>query len=813
MSQLGKLAPAVKCPLFADSVLFFSATAPEEMKRCEHNWHRNHARHRFTIKATHQVTGYTSHFVHLKSFNRIMKITPSLFLFTSLVSLTLTGGFSAKASAQTASVTRGGDLFSAECSRCHVPSQWVGVLNNRWINKSGEELFTQIRATMPAETPGSLSDDEYYDVTAFILASANMPIEGGMISHAAINALSIKPGEAAPAAGAASSTTWTHLNGDERANRYAPLDQIDASNAADLEIAWSVDTGIFGPRPETYSVTSPLMVDGKLFATAGATRNVIALDAATGQLLWMWRPDEGKRFDDAPRKGSGKGLSYFNNAGEGVIFTMTPGYSLVALHAATGKPVESFGKNGVVDLQEGLRLGPGRDDLDIGISFPPLVVDGVVIAGAAHLVGMRPVAASNVKGDIRGFDARSGKLLWTFKSIPEKGEPGYETWLNGSAEYTGNAGVWTSMSADTTRGVVYLPVESATGDRYGADRLGSNLYASSTVAVDYRTGEKKWHFQSTHHDIWDWDTPAAPLVVDLPNGEEAVVQTLKQSHLFMFDPNTGRPIFAVEERPVPASDTPDEVTFPTQPFPVLPAPYDRQGFQEEDLNDMTPTILAKAKEIASKYRFSELYTPPSLYQHPADGSLGTLHLPSSTGGSNWEGAAYDPETGLLYVASRTATSVLSLVNEPEASSIKYIQGGARTPTIDGLPLVKPPYGRITAIDLVSGEHAWQRVNGDTPEEIKNHPLLKDVDLPPTGKPTRSGMVLTKSLLFFGEGPGGSPLLHAVDKATGETVAEIELPASVTGLPITYMHEGRQFIVMTVSDFRNPARLVALALPE
>ena len=800
-------------PSFADSVLFFSATATEEMKRCEHNWHRNHARHRFTIKATHQVTGYTSHFVHLKSFNRIMKITPSLFLFTSLVSLTLTGGFSAKASAQTASVTRGGDLFSAECSRCHVPSQWVGVLNNRWINKSGEELFTQIRATMPAETPGSLSDDEYYDVTAFILASANMPIEGGMISHAAINALSIKPGEAAPAAGAASSTTWTHLNGDERANRYAPLDQIDASNAADLEIAWSVDTGIFGPRPETYSVTSPLMVDGKLFATAGATRNVIALDAATGQLLWMWRPDEGKRFDDAPRKGSGKGLSYFNNAGEGVIFTMTPGYSLVALHAATGKPVESFGKNGVVDLQEGLRLGPGRDDLDIGISFPPLVVDGVVIAGAAHLVGMRPVAASNVKGDIRGFDARSGKLLWTFKSIPEKGEPGYETWLNGSAEYTGNAGVWTSMSADTTRGVVYLPVESATGDRYGADRLGSNLYASSTVAVDYRTGEKKWHFQSTHHDIWDWDTPAAPLVVDLPNGEEAVVQTLKQSHLFMFDPNTGRPIFAVEERPVPASDTPDEVTFPTQPFPVLPAPYDRQGFQEEDLNDMTPTILAKAKEIASKYRFSELYTPPSLYQHPADGSLGTLHLPSSTGGSNWEGAAYDPETGLLYVASRTATSVLSLVNEPEASSIKYIQGGARTPTIDGLPLVKPPYGRITAIDLVSGEHAWQRVNGDTPEEIKNHPLLKDVDLPPTGKPTRSGMVLTKSLLFFGEGPGGSPLLHAVDKATGETVAEIELPASVTGLPITYMHEGRQFIVMTVSDFRNPARLVALALPE
>ena len=745
--------------------------------------------------------------------HRIMKSRFSQFFVTNLVLLSLAGSFSALASAQTASVERGSDLFSAECSRCHVPSQWVGVLNNSWVNKSGEELFTQIRATMPAETPGSLSDDEYYDVTAFILASANIAIDGGMISHAAINSLSIQPGEAAPATSAADSTAWTHYNGDERANRYAPLDQIDATNAADLEIAWSVDTGIFGPRPETFSVTTPLMVDGRLFATAGATRNIIALDAATGQLLWMWRPEEGKRFDDAPRKGSGKGLSYYDNDGEGVIFTMTPGYTLVALHAATGQPVESFGKNGVVDLQDGLRLGPGRDDVDIGISFPPLVVEDVVVAGAAHLVGMRPVAASNVKGDIRGFDARTGDLLWTFKSIPEKGQPGYETWLNGSAEYTGNAGVWTSMSADKSRGVVYLPVESATGDRYGADRLGSNLYASSTVAVDYKTGEKKWHFQSTHHDIWDWDTPAAPLVIDLPNGKEAVVQTLKQSHLFMFDPDTGKPIFAVEERPVPASDTPDEVAFATQPFPVLPAPYDRQGFQEDDLNDMTPDILARAKAIASQYRFSELYTPPSLYQHPADGTLGTLHLPSSTGGSNWEGAAYDPETGLLYVPSRTVTSVLSLVNEPEASSIKYIQGGARTPTIDGLPMVKPPYGRITAIDLVSGDHAWQIVNGDTPEEIKNHPLLEGVDLPPTGKPTRSGMVLTKSLLFFGEGPGGSPLLHAVDKATGVTVAEIELPASVTGVPITYMYEGRQFIVMAVSDFRSPAKLIALALPE
>tara|TARA_B110000208_G_scaffold192003_2_gene261671 strand:+ start:298 stop:2457 length:2160 start_codon:yes stop_codon:yes gene_type:complete len=718
----------------------------------------------------------------------------------------------ASAFGQVANVERGRVTFTAECSRCHVPTEMDARLKARWIGRSGQELFEQVRSTMPAETPGSLSNQQYYDLTAFILDSGNVNIEGGKISVPELAALTINPAAMPADANAGISVPWADYHGDKGANRYSALDQINASNVADLEIAWSFDTGSFGPRPETYSVSTPLMVNGKVYATVGATRNVAALDAISGELLWLWRPEEGERFDNAPRKGSGKGLSYYNDNGQETIFTITPGYYLVALDAQTGDPLPSFGAGGYVDLQSGLRRGVGRDDLDIGISFPPLVVENIVIAGAAHEVGMRPLSASNVKGDIRGFDARSGQKIWTFKTIPERGEIGFETWLNDSAQYTGNAGVWSAMSADIERGTVYLPVESATGDRYGADRPGNNLFSSSTVALDYKTGKRKWHFQTTHHDIWDWDTPSAPLVINLPDGTPAVVQTLKQSHLFMFNPENGEPLFPVEERAVPASDVPGEATAQTQPFPTKPAPYDRRGFSEGDLVDFTPEIHARATEIASKYRFSELFTPPSLYKDPTDGSLGTLHLPSSTGGSNWEGAAYDPDTGFIYVSSRTATSVLSLVSEPDASSVRYIQGGDRTPSVDGIPLVKPPYGRITAIDLTSGEHVWQVVNGDTPASIKNHPLLEGIEIPATGKPTRSSLILTKSLLFAGEGPGGDPVLHAIDKATGVTVASIALPASVTGVPMTYMHNGKQFLVMTVSDFSSAAKIIALTLP-
>lgn len=727
---------------------------------------------------------------------------PPLFLLAGLLVL-------GAARAQDDSVERGRALFAAECSRCHIPIEMDRRLRADWLGRTGAELLARIRNTMPAETPGSLSDRQYRDLTAYILSAGGVPVGE---SVADLGGVLISPADPARERSADDSVPWLHYNGDARATRYAPLEQIDAGNAGELEVAWTFDTAPFGPSPEVYSVSTPLMAGGRLYATAGATRNVVALDPATGQLLWMWRPEEGERFETAPRKGSGKGLAYHRDGALETVFTITPGYFLVALNARTGDPVETFGAGGYVDLRQGLRLGPGRDDVDIGLSFPPLVVDGVVVAGAAHEVGMRPVSASNVKGDVRGFDARTGELLWTFRTIPGPGEPGHETWLDGSAGYTGNAGVWAPMSADPERGHVYLPVESATGDRYGADRLGDNLFSSSTVALDYRTGEMRWHFQTTHHDIWDWDTPAAPIAITLPDGRDAVVQTLKQSHLFVFDADSGEPLFPVEERPAPASDAPGEVAAATQPHPLLPPPYDRQGFQEDDLVDFTPEIRARAREIASRYRFSELYTPPSEYRHPTDGTLGTLHLPSSTGGSNWEGAAWDPETGVLYVPSRTATSVLALVNDPETSTVRFIQGGERPPTVDGIPLVKPPYGRITAIDLTTGRHLWQVVNGDTPDEIRNHPLLAGVDLPPTGKPTRAGLVLTKTLLFAGEGPRGDPVLRAIDKATGATVAEIELPAAATGAPMAYMHQGKQYIVTPVSDFRSSARFAALALP-
>lgn len=609
---------------------------------------------------------------------------------------------------------------------------------------------------------------------------------------------------------------WPNIHGSHTANRYSPLDQINAENFGDLEIAWRFNTENFGTTTDFYNPSTPLEIDGVLYANIANTRNVVALDATTGQVLWMYRYDEGDRFDEAPRKGAGRGVSFWSDGAESRVLDVSPGYQLVSLDAETGVPDPNFGDNGKVDLFQGLRNAddPRYKYPDIGISAPPFVMNDVIVVGAAHRTGGRPRSKFNTKGDIRGFDVRTGELLWTFHTIPEAGEIGYESWLTGN-DITGNSGVWAAISGDPERGHVYLPIEDPTGDYYGGDRHGDNLFSSGIVTLDIKTGERQWHYQYIHHDIWDWDVPSPPIIVDLPNGREVVMSITKQAWVYAFDRNTGEPIWPIVERPVPQGDVPNEWYSPTQPFPTHPAPFDRQGVTEDDLIDWTPELRAMALEAVSEYRLAEsIFTPPSLAE-ATDGTRGLLSLPSSTGGSNWESSALDPETGILYVPSRTQLQVLSLAKNPD-SDIDLSQAfGVRAPRIQGLEVIKPPYGRITAIDMNSGDHLWWVANADTPDRIKNHALLEGVDVGRTGIPTRSGILLTKSLLFQGEGSGGagaSPIFRAIDKETGEIVGQMDLPDNQTGLPFTYEHEGKQYLAMFVGGTGKPAELIAYALP-
>ena len=618
---------------------------------------------------------------------------------------------------------------------------------------------------------------------------------------------------AQPAApGAAAMVEWPVYGGNLASQFYSPLDQINPSNVKNLKVAWRWYAGNFGPNPEMKSETTPLMIGGVLYATAGATRNVAAIDAASGETLWVWRPNEGERFLQGPRKMSGRGVAYWSDgADDKRVFVVTPGFFLWALDATTGLPKREFGEAGTVDLRVGLRgLKP---DVEAGSSSPAIVVGDVVVVGPAGGVGARMTSKAQAKLDVRGFDARSGKLLWTFHTIPEKGEVGYDTWLTpGSAEYTGNAGVWGPMAADPALGMVYLPVEGATSDLYGGERPGNNLFANSLVALDVKTGQRVWHQQLIHHDIWDYDNPTSPILLDVKvNGRavKAVVQLTKQAFAYAFNRETGAPLWPIEERPVPKSDVPGEWTSPTQPFPTKPKGYDRQGVTEADLVDFTPEIKAAALAAVKDLRMGPMFTPPSLI-HAPDGTRGALVLPHFGGGSNWEGGAADPETGMLYAASQMTINVFAVDEAGDRSDIRYLFVNGDAPHPLGLPLIKPPYGRITAIDMNTGEHRWMVPNGDTPDDIKNNPALKGVSLPPTGKPSKALLLVTKTLLFAGEGYGGGPILRAYDKATGKVVAELALPGTPSGKPMSYLLNGKQYIVLAVGK-QNPAELVALAL--
>jgi quinoprotein glucose dehydrogenase len=615
---------------------------------------------------------------------------------------------------------------------------------------------------------------------------------------------------------------WPYYAGDAGSTRYSALDQIDAANAGELEIAWRWTSLNYGPRPEPYMRVTPLYVDGVLYATAGNTRSVVAIDAGTGETLWMHRFDEGDRIRSAPRLNSGRGVAYWSDGEEARAIVITPAYHMISLDARTGVPDPGFGEGGVVDLR--LELGREIDieAAEIGSSSPAMVVGDVLVVGSAFPQGNRPPTKEMPPGHVRGYDVRTGDLLWTFHTIPQPGEPFNDTWEDDSWQYTGNSGVWTPMSADLERGLVYLPVEAGTGDYYGGHRPGDNLYSQSVVCLDAPTGAVVWHFQTVHHGIWDYDPPAAPVLLDLVvEGREipAVAQVTKQAFTYVLDRVTGEPVWPIEERPVPQSTVPGERTAPTQPFPTLPEPFDRQGVSEDDLTDFTPELRAEALAAAERMTLGPLFTPPTVIED--GGNQGTLILPGSLGGANWPGAAFDPQTRRLFVPSATSASLIGLVSEPGRSNMRFIQGRSDVSTYvgrPGIPIIKPPWGRITALDMNTGRRLWTIANDDTPDYIASHPALEGVELPRTGRPERAGLLVTRTLLFAGTGGSGfgAPprgVLRAHDKDTGDILAEIPLPAHQTGVPMTYEHEGRQYIVVAVGGRDLPGELVALALPR
>lgn len=621
---------------------------------------------------------------------------------------------------------------------------------------------------------------------------------------------------------------WTTYGGDLANTRYSPADQIDASNFGDLEIAWRLKTHNLGPTPEYNFQSTPLMVGGVIYTTAGSRRTVVAADAATGELLWMHRLEEGERGAGAPRRLSGRGLAYRDDGGSGQILYVTPGYQLISLDAATGRRTPGFGTDGIIDLKQNMDQDIDLVTGEVGLHAAPLVAGDTILIGAAHLPGSAPRSMENVKGYVRGFDARTGARKWIFHTIPGSDEFGNDTWLNESWRYTGNTGVWGQMSVDLELGIGYFTTEMPTNDYYGGHRHGDNLFSDSLVAVDLETGDRLWYFQFIHHDVWDWDLPCAPILVDITvDGREikAVAQPTKQSWLYVFDRVTGEPVWPIEERPVEASNVPGELLARTQPFPTKPPAYDRQGVGLDDLIDFTPELRAEAEKIALNHRMGPIFTPPTV--SVPEGPWGTLMLPSQAGGTNWPGGSFDPETGIAYLYSYTQVVSLGLINDPERSDMEFIRGRAREVNaaeaalnVDGIPIIKPPWGRITAVDLNRGEILWQVAHGETPDNIRNHPRLQGVTVPRTGRVGRIGTLVTKTLVVAGEGgtfttPSGElgAMLRAYDKTTGEQTGEVYMPAPQSGSPMTYVLDGIQYIVVAVSGGGLSGELVAYRLPE
>jgi quinoprotein glucose dehydrogenase len=692
----------------------------------------------------------------------------------------------------------------------------------------------------------------------------------------AVSVLFMTPRLAGQATGQPSTAKgeWPYYTGDIKGTRYSPLDQINASNFNKLEVAWRYKTDNLGPFPEFKLEGTPLMVNGVLYTTGGTRRSVIALDGKTGELIWVHSMREGKRAAVSPRQLSGRGVAYWTDGkGDERILYVTTGYRLVALNAKTGAPIQGFGDRGVVDLKAGVVKGRGRQiDLEtgeIGIHSTPIVTGSIAIVGSAMREGATVETHDNTKGLVRAFDVRTGKKVWQFDTIPRPGEFGNDTWHGESWATNGNVGVWTQITVDEELGLAYLPVETPSSDYYGGHRPGNNLFAESLVAVDLKDGKRKWHFQFVHHPLWNFDMSSAPILADVTvNGmpRKVVAVPSKPAWLYVFDRATGEPIWPIVEKEVPKGEVPGEWYSPTQPHPPDKLRYARNYLDApNDLIDFTPELRAEALERLKSYKWWPTPFAPAI-EGNVKGILGAI-----TGGTatNWPGGGYDPELHLVFAPAGNTPGTRSIVAPPkEFSDIRYVAGVAGQPfrevlgpgdccaadsprtaervrearaaatappappptgtastpglQVQGLPIVKPPYGLLAAINLDRGEVAWQAPHGDTPDNIRSHAALKGMNIPKTGQAGTSGvgLLVTKTLVIMGDpqvttmpGRTRGAMLRAYDKKTGQQVGEVWMPAQQSGSPMTYSIGGRQFIVVAVSGGAYSGEYLAFALPE
>jgi glucose dehydrogenase len=703
---------------------------------------------------------------------------------------------------------------------------------------------------------------------------------------------------------------WRYWGADAWSTRYSPLDQINANNFDSLKVAWQWNAGAFGS--DEYYRTTPLYANGRLFTVATTRRIPIAIDPTSGETLWMWRMDEGIRWQKAPRQFAGRGLAYWTDGREERIIVVLPGYHMASIDAKTGQPDPKFGKNGVVDLMDGLgfpmvplavddsgsliisdaapmrKAKPGEKwdprtktgaDGTIGIdpsfgqiaaSSPPVIVNDVIVVGNSSIHGYYPIRVRNIPGFVRGFDIRTGKQMWKFNLVPQPGEFGAETWKNGSkigTEGVGKNDPWATYSADPELGLAYIPVGMPLMDEYGGHRPGANLYGNSIVALDAKTGKRKWHYQMVHHDIWDYDTPMAPNILDVTvNGQrrKVIAQTTKQGWVYVLDRATGEPIWPIVETPVLQSDVPGEQTWPTQPIPSKPVPYSHQGLLESDLIDYTPAIKDSALKIAKQCRMGPYYIPPALADGTGrDGLRCAWYAPGASGGVNIDGgAAVDPESGQLFVAAQSGLGTIRVQKDP-CSEFRYSsphdscgQPGALPPpegyrptgagrggfegrsagtTIGGVSILKPSkqMGGITTYNLNTGDKMWWSPNGGLRQVTTTDPLFAGVTLPPVPAVGGQAQVMnTKTLVIYGTGrsggaggrgaappaQGAAPArapgmnLYALDKQTGKQVGAVPIPSPTSAVPMTFLHQGRQYIVFATGAGSNTA-LVALTLPN